>query len=138
MPQLATFEIGDARVKFLLIVHHNETSFAAMSEPVKRGMLAESVQVTHDLHAKGQYLHASPLMPSAAGARVRVRDGKVSVTDGPFIETHEHIGGYFLIDAQDLAEAVAIAARIPGARLGYIEVRQVREIDGLPDVKNIV
>jgi len=137
MPQLATFEIGDARVKFLLIVHHNETSFAAMSEHVKRGMLADSVQVTHDLHARGQYLHASPLMPSAVGARVSVRDGKASVTDGPFIETHEHIAGYFLINAENLTEAVGIAARIPGARLGHVEVRQLNEIDGLPDVKKI-
>ena len=125
-------------MKFLLIVHHNETRFAAMPEQVKRDMLAESVQVTHALHARGQYLHASPLMPSADGARVRVRDGKVSVTDGPFVETHEHIGGYFLIEAGSLAEANDVAARIPGARLGYIEVRQVRDIEGLPEGKNIV
>ncbi len=125
-------------MKFLLIVHHNETRFATMPEQVKRDMLAESVQVTHALHANGQYLHASPLMPSADGARVRVRDGKVSVTDGPFVETHEHIGGYFLIEAASLAEANGIAACIPGARLGYIEVRAVREIDGLPNNNNIV
>ena len=63
-------------MKFLLLIHHNESSFAAMSDQVKRDLLAESVQVTHDLHARGQYLHASPLMPSDMGARVRVRDGK--------------------------------------------------------------
>jgi len=124
-------------MKFLLLVHHNETSFAAMSDTIKRDLLAESVQLTHDLHARGQYIHASPLVQSAAGARVRVRDGKASVTDGPFVETHEHIGGYFLIDAESLPQAIEIASRIPGARLGYVEVRQVREIDGLPDVGNI-
>ncbi len=122
-------------MKFRLLVHHNETAFAAMRDTVKRVLLAESVRVTHELHAQGQYVHASPLMPSAEGARVRVRDGKHSVTDGPFVETHEQIAGYFFIHAQSLDEAIEIAARIPGARLGYVEVRQVREIDGLPDSK---
>ena len=125
-------------MKFLLIVHHNESSFAAMSDEVKRSLLAESVQVTRDLHAKKQYVHASPLMPSAAGARVSVRDGKASVIDGPFVETHEHIGGYFLIHADSLANAVEVAKRIPGARLGYVEVRQVREIDGLPETGKFI
>jgi hypothetical protein len=119
-------------MKFLLIVHHNETTFAAMSDSIKRDLLKESVQVTHDLHAHGQYVDAAPLKSSATGARVRVRDGKVSVTDGPFVETHEHIAGYFLIHADSLSEAVNIAGRIPGARLGYIEVRQALDIDDLP------
>lgn len=119
-------------MKFLLIAHHNETAFAAMSDTIKRDLLNESIQVTHDLNAREQYVDAAPLKSSASGARVRVRDGKVSVTDGPFVETHEHIAGYFLINAGSLSEAVNIAARIPGARLGYIEVRQVLDIDGLP------
>lgn len=109
-----------------------------MSDSVKHELLAESVQLTHDLHSRGQYIHASPLVPSTTGARVRVRDGKASVTDGPFAETHEHIAGYFVVDAESLSRAVEIASRIPGARLGYVEVRQVLEISGLPDVKNIV
>jgi hypothetical protein len=119
-------------MKFLLLVHHNEANFAAMSDTVKCDMLAESVRLTHDLHATKQYVHASPLVPSATGARVRVRDGKASITDGPFIETHEHIAGYFFVEAASLAQATDIATRIPGARLGYVEVRQVLEIDGLP------
>jgi hypothetical protein len=119
-------------MRFLLLVHHNENNFAAMSDSVKRDMLAESVQLTHDLHARGQYVDASPLVSSATAARVRVRDGKASVTDGPFVETHEHIAGYFFITAEDLAQAVDVATHIPGARLGYVEVRQVLEIDGLP------
>jgi hypothetical protein len=122
-------------MKFLLLVHHNETLFGAMRDTVKRDMLTESVGVTHELHAQGQYVHASPLMPSTEGARVRVRDGKRSVIDGPFIETHEQIAGYFFVHAQNLEEAIDIAARIPGARLGYVEVRQIREIDGLPESK---
>jgi hypothetical protein len=119
-------------MKFLLLVHHNETAFTAMSDTIKRDMLAESVGVTRALHAQGQYVHASPLMPSAEGACVSVRDGKRFVTDGPFVETHEQIAGYFLIHAQSRDEAINIAARIPGARLGYIDVRQVRDIGGLP------
>lgn len=119
-------------MRFLLIVHHNETRFAAMSDDVKRAMLAESIAVTHDLHAHGQYIDASPLVPSRAGARVSVRNGQASVTDGPFVETHEHIAGYFFIHAENLAAAVDVARRIPGARLGYVEVREVLEIDGLP------
>jgi hypothetical protein len=120
-------------MKFLLIIHHNETAFAAINDNIKRDLLKASVQVTHDLHAHGQYVDASPLKSSASGARVRVREGKVSVTDGPFVETHEQIAGYFLITAGSLNEAVKIAARIPGARLGYIEVREVLDIEGLPD-----
>jgi hypothetical protein len=121
-----------AGMKFLLIVHHNEAAFAAMSDSIKRDLLNESVQVTHELHAQGQYVDAAPLKFSASGARVHVRDGKVLVTDGPFVETHEHIAGYFLIHADSLSEAVNIAGRIPGARLGYVEVRQALDVDGLP------
>lgn len=121
-------------MKFLLLVHHNEAGFAAMGDAVKRDMLAESVGLTHELHARGQYVHASPLMPSASGARVRVRDGRASITDGPFAETHEQVAGYFLVQADSRAQAIDIASRIPGARLGYVEVREVRDIPGLPEV----
>ena len=123
-------------MRFLLIVHHNEAAFAATADTTKRALLAESVNLTHELHAHGQYIDASPLMPSNAGARVSVRDGKASVTDGPFIETREHIAGYFFIRADNLAAAVDVAKRIPGARLGYVEVRELREITGLPEKIN--
>ena len=119
-------------MKYLLLVHHNEAAFGQFSEATRKEMLAESVQLTHQLHANGQYLSASPLQPASAAVKVQARDGKRLVTDGPFMETHEQTAGYFLITAQDLDEAVAIAARIPGARIGTVEVRQVREIAGLP------
>ena len=90
------------------------------------------VALTHQLHANGQYLSASPLQPAATAVIVRVREGKSIVTDGPFIETREQIAGYFLIDAKDLNDAVSIAARVPGARIGPVEVRPLREITGLP------
>ena len=119
-------------MKYLLLVHHNEVNFAKFSEATRQAMLAESIQLTHQLHANGQYVHASPLHPTTTAMTVRVRDGQSFVTDGPFVETREQLAGYFLINAKDRDEAVAIASRIPGARIGTVEVRPVREIEGLP------
>jgi hypothetical protein len=119
-------------MKYLLLVHHDEEAFDKMSEVTQKEMLAESVELTHQLHSRGQYVSASPLHPAATAVIVRVRDDKPLVTDGPFIETREQIAGYFLIDARDLNEAVRIATRVPGARIGTVEVRPVREIAGLP------
>jgi len=121
-------------MKYLLLVHHNEAAFGRFSEATRKGMLAESVQLTHTLHAGGKYVHASPLQPVATATVVKVRDGKSFVTDGPFVETHEQLAGYFLIEARDKEEAIGIAAQIPGARIGAVEVRPVTEIAGLPDV----
>ena len=119
-------------MKYLLLVHHNEDMFARMPEGTRKNMLAESIQLCHQLHGQGQYVHASPLQPEATGKIVRVRDSKSTVTDGPFMETKEQLAGYFLIDAKDREEAVTIAERVPGARIGAVEVRPVREINGLP------
>lgn len=121
-------------MKFMLIVHHDEDAFARMSEATRRDMLTESVQLTHQLHANGQYLSASPLHPSTTAVIVRVKDGKPMVTDGPFVETREQIAGYFLIEANNIEDATAIAVRVPGARIGSVEVRPVRDVDGLPAV----
>jgi hypothetical protein len=95
-------------------------------------MLRESVQLARQLYESGQYRGAAPLHPTSATTCVRVRDGKPIATDGPFMETHEQIGGYFLIEARDRDEAIGIAARIPGARIGTVEVRPVTEVTGLP------
>jgi hypothetical protein len=113
----------------MLLVYLNEQ---AMNDTERQECYVESAQLGHDLKAKGRYLAASPLHPVAAATSVRVRDGKRLVTDGPFAETREQLGGYYLIDARDLDEAIAIAARIPPARKGTIEVRPVMEIPGLP------
>jgi len=129
----ALFQTGGILMKYMLLVHHNEQNFAAFSEATRQEMLAESVQLTHQLHANGQYLHASPLQPTSTAITVRVRDGKPFVTDGPFIETREQLAGYFLIEAKDRDEAIAIAARIPGGRIGTVEIRPVREVAGLPN-----
>ena len=119
-------------MKYMLLVHHDETAFAQFSEAERQQMLDESVQLTHQLHANGQYLSASPLHPTPMATIVRVRDGKPFVTDGPFVETREQLAGYFLIDAKDREEAVSIATRVPGARIGTVEVRPVKEVEGLP------
>jgi hypothetical protein len=119
-------------MKYLLLVHHNEEAFAKMSEAVRNDMLAESIKLCHQLNGKGQYVHASPLQPTSTATCVRVRDGKRSVTDGPFIETREQLAGYFLIEAQNLDDALSVAGRIPGARIGTVEIRPLREVSGLP------
>jgi hypothetical protein len=120
-------------MKYMLLVHHDEAAFDKFAKEKQQQMLAESVQLTHQLHANKQYLGASPLQPAATAAIVRVREGKSFVTDGPFIETREQIAGYFLIDAKDRDEAIGIAARVPGARIGTVEVRPLIEITGLPE-----
>jgi len=120
-------------MKYMLLVHHDEEAFSKFSEATRQEMLAESIQLTHRLHTNGQYLHASPLQPISTAITVRVRDGKPFVTDGPFVETREQLAGYFLIEAKNRDEAIAIASRIPGARIGTVEVRPVREVAGLPN-----
>lgn len=119
-------------MKYLLLIHHNEDTFGKMSETARKEMLEESVQLTHQLHTQRRYLSASPLHPASTAVIVRVREGKPLVTDGPFVETREQLAGYFLINAKDLDEAIGIAVRVPGARIGTVEVRPLIEISGLP------
>ena len=120
-------------MKFMLIVHHDEEAFEKMDKETQSQLLTESIELTHQLHATGQYVHASPLQPAAMAVMVRMREGKPLVTDGPFIETREQIAGYFLIQAQNLREAIGIAGKVPGARIGTVEVRPLIEITGLPN-----
>jgi len=116
-------------MKYMLLVYLDEQ---ALSETEREHCYVESAQLTQELNSTGQYLDASPLHPIATATSVRVRDGKRLVTDGPFAETREQLGGYYLIDAKDLDEAIRIAERIPPARFGTIEIRPVMEIEGLP------
>jgi hypothetical protein len=116
-------------MKYILLIHHEE----AIDEDERKPLLEESVQLANQLHKNGQYLDAAPLHPTSETISVKVRNGKRQVTDGPFAETREQIGGYFLIDAKNIDEAVDIAGRIPGARIGTVEVRPVREVAGLPE-----
>src|SRR5262245_14179261 len=115
-------------MKYMLLIHTAEN---AWTDDERQRCYEESTQLTHELHSRGQYLGASPLQPVATATSVRVRNGKRTVTDGPFAETREQLGGYFMVDAKDLNEAISIAARIPGARKGTVEVRQVIEITNI-------
>jgi hypothetical protein len=121
----------EAMMKYLLLIYAGEKS---INESDRQHCYEESTQLAHDLHAKGQYVSAAPLHPVTTATSVRIRDGKRLVTDGPFAETREHLGGFFMIDARDLDEAIGIAARIPGARWGTVEVRPVIEMQGMPKV----
>jgi len=118
-------------MKYMLLIYLGEQS---LSEAERQDCYVESTQLAHQLHSNGQYLAANPLHPTSMATSVRVRDGKRLVTDGPFAETREQLGGYFLIDAKNLDEAIAIAAKIPMARKGTVEIRPVIEISGLPDL----
>lgn len=117
-------------MKYMLLVYLAED---ALSDAEREHCYVESAQLTQDLNASGQYLSASPLHPVATATSLRIRDGKRVVTDGPFAETREQLGGFYLIDASDLDEALNIAERIPPARFGTIEIRPVMEIEGLPE-----
>ncbi|MBA3450008.1 MAG: YciI family protein [Chloroflexia bacterium] len=116
-------------MNYMLLIYQDEQ---VLDEPTRSKCYDESAQLARDLDASGHYRAASPLHPVATATSVRVRDGKRLVTDGPFAETHEQLGGYYLIEAENLDEAIEIAARIPGARFGTVEVRPVLEIPGLP------
>jgi hypothetical protein len=118
-------------MKYMMLIYTEEN---AWTPEERENCYNESTELTHELHSRGQYLGASPLQPVATATSVRMRDGKRLVTDGPFAETREQLGGFFMIDAKDLNEAITIAARIPGARKGTVEVRPVMELSGLPDV----
>ncbi len=119
-------------MKYMLLCYDDEQAWDKAGEAALKRAMEEAVQLTHELNAKGQYLIAAPLHTVATATSVRVRDGKRLVTDGPFAETREVLGGFYLVDVKDLDEAISIAARHPGARLGTVEIRPVMEIPGLP------
>ena len=116
-------------MKYMLLIYMEEQ---AMSETELAHCYMESAQLARELHSRGQYLATAPLHPAATATSVRVREGRRLVTDGPFMETREQMGGFFLIEAKDLDEAISIAERIPVARVGTVEIRPVMEIAGLP------
>jgi hypothetical protein len=115
-------------MKYMLLIYADEN---AWTQSEREQCYADSVHLTRELDANGQFLGASPLHSVAMATSVRVRDGKKLVTDGPFAETREQLGGYFLIDATDLDEAISIAARLPSASKSTIEIRPIVELPGL-------
>jgi hypothetical protein len=114
-------------MKYLCLVYVEDTILQAMSRSERMAISDESMAYCDELTRNGQLVAASPLQPVQMATTVRVRDGKAAVTDGPFAETKEQLGGYFLIDVKDLNDAIRVASRIPPARLGSIEVRPVKD-----------
>jgi hypothetical protein len=115
-------------MKYMLLIYDDEKNRANMPQPDLNKMRAEYGQFTEQIKASGNFLAGAPLQPVATASSVRVRDGKRLITDGPFAETREQLGGYYLIEAKSLDEATSIASRIPGSRFGTIEVRPVMEM----------
>jgi hypothetical protein len=114
-------------VKYMLLIYHDEQKWDRRTEAERQQIYLEYRELRQQLQSSGQYLAGDQLQPTTIASTVRVRDGKQLVTDGPFAETREQVGGYFIIEANDLDEANSIASRIPSARMGAIEVRPVVE-----------
>ncbi|MGH7593372.1 MAG: YciI family protein [Gemmatimonadales bacterium] len=112
-------------MKYLCLIYNQESQWATMSKAESDGMMSEYHAFTEGIRTSGQFLAGDGLQPTHTATTVRVRHAKVSTTDGPFAETKEQLGGYYLIEARDLNDAIQVAARIPGARTGSIEVRPV-------------
>ena len=119
-------------MRYMLLCYDDEAAWEKAGDAALREAMDEAVALTHELDRKGQYVMAAPLHPSNTATSVRVRNGKPTVTAGPFAESREVLGGFYILDAENLDEAIAAAARHPGARLGTVEVRPVLEIPGLP------
>ena len=116
-------------MRYMLLIYGDER---AWTQTDREECYEESVKLVHDIKASGQYLAAAPLHSVSTATSLRVRDGKRLVTDGPFAETKEQLGGYYLINAKNLDEAIDIAGRIPAAKVGTVEIRPVVELDGMP------
>jgi hypothetical protein len=120
-------------MKYMLLIYMAED---AMTDAERESCYAESTSIARELHAAGKFITASPLKPIKTASSVRLREGKRVVTDGPFAETREALGGFYLIDAKDLDEAIGIASRLPPAKKGTVEIRPVVEMAGLPEAKS--
>jgi hypothetical protein len=118
-------------MKYMLLIYLDENG---LSESERVHCYEESAAYARELHAGGKYLAASPLHPTSTATSLRIRDGKRLITDGPFAETREQLGGFFLIEADNLDQAIEIAGQIPAGRWGTVEIRPVLEITGLPAV----
>ena len=116
-------------MKYMLLIYADEQ---AWTEPERQLCYGESTELAHELKKNNQFLAASPLQPGATATSIQVRSGKRLIHDGPFAETREQLGGYFLIDVANLDEAIAVAGRVPGARKGTVEIRPVLELPNLP------
>jgi hypothetical protein len=115
-------------MKYLCLIYGDETQWQKMPMAEAEKVYGEYFAFTDGLKKSGHYIGGNPLQPTHTATTVRMRNGKVSTTDGPFAETKEQLGGYYLVEAKDLNDAIQVASRIPGARLGSIEVRPIAEM----------
>lgn len=120
-------------MKYIMLIYQEEN---AVSPSDREHCYAESAELARDLSKEDKYLLAAPLHPTSTATSIRIREGKPLITDGPFAETREQLGGFFLVEARDLDEAIGIASRIPGGRWGTVEIRPVMEVSGLPEEKS--
>ena len=119
-------------MKYLCLIYDEEKTIAGMSKADTEAFMGEYFAFTDNIKKSGHYLSGEALKPVHTATTVRVRNGKVSTTDGPFAETKEQLGGFYMIEAKDLNEAIQLAARIPGARYGGVEVRPIMEVGAGP------
>ena len=119
-------------MRYMLLCYDDEQAWEKVGQAALTAAMDKAVELTQELHAKGQYVLAAPLQPASTATSVRLRNGKPFATDGPFVETREVLGGFYLIEAQSIEVAIGIASRHPGLRFGGVEIRPVMEIDGLP------
>jgi hypothetical protein len=119
-------------MQYLLLIYENEKAWEDMSPEQSGAMFGEYMQFTQTVKQSGHLIAGEALQPIATATTVRTRNGKTTMTDGPFAETREQLGGFYLINAKDLDEATAIAARIPSVRHGSIEIRPVQVFDAPP------
>jgi len=115
-------------MKYLCLIYDEEKKLNTMSKADGEAMMGEYFGFTEGIKKSGHYLGGNALQPVQTATTVRVRNGKVSTTDGPFAETQEQLGGYYLIEAKDLNDAIQVASRIPGAKVGTIEVRPIAPV----------
>jgi len=116
-------------MKFLFTIYHDERELEALPKEEMQALVDSALDYDEEIRRSGHYIVSNALQPARTARTLRVRDGKVLVTDGPFAETREQLGGFFLIEARDLDEACQVASRFPPARLGIIEVRPVQELE---------
>ncbi|MFN8573339.1 MAG: YciI family protein [Gemmatimonadaceae bacterium] len=115
-------------MKYLCLIYDDESMWPRMSKPEVDAIMTEYYTFTEDIRKSGHYINGNPLKPTNTATTVRVRNGKLSTTDGPFAETREQLGGYYLVEAKDLNDAIQLASRIPSARMGCVEVRPIQEM----------
>ncbi len=115
-------------MKYLCLIYSDETQWPKLPKADAEKMMGEYYEFTDSIKASGHFLGSNRLQPTHTATTVRIRDGKMSTTDGPFAETREQLGGYYLVEAQDLNEAIRLGSRIPGARYGSIEIRPIWEV----------